>query len=179
VEPGRVVVVDGGTVSAGTVLIADAIQRRLERGTSVESIVELASRVQRSSGYVFTVATLEYLIRGGRVSRTAGLAGELLSAKPILRIADGEIAVVKRVRGRARALAELEHLLVAETSDGGAIHTAVVHAECPADMEQLEQRVRAVRPQASVDHRLVFGPVIGANSGPGSLALAWLADDGR
>jgi DegV family protein with EDD domain len=173
----RVVVVDGGTVSAGTVLLADAIQRRLERGTSANELAAFVSKQDNRPAFVFAVATLEYLIRGGRVSRAAGFAGELLSAKPILRIADGEIVPVKRVRGRARALAELERIFVDETSADGSLRVALVHADAHDDLDRLAERVRVVRPAASLDHRLIFGPVIGANTGPGSVALAWLADD--
>lgn len=175
--PERVLVLDGASVSAGTVLLADAIQRRLERGTTEEDVVALIDRLHGRSGYIFTVATLEYLIRGGRVSRAAGVAGELLSTKPILRIADGEIVVVKRVRGRTRALAELERSFVSETPDGAAIHAALVHADARSDMDRLAERVQEVRPRASLDHRLVFGPVIGANAGPGAIAIAWLVED--
>ncbi len=176
VGPERVRVLDGATVSAGTVLLADAIQRRLERGTTDEEVVALVERAGGSSGFVFTVATLEFLIRSGRVGRAVGTVGEMLSTKPILRVA-GEIAVVKRVRGRARALEELERALVSETPEDGAVRVALVHAEARADMELVAERVRAARPNASLDHRLTFGPVIGANAGPGSVALAWLVDD--
>ncbi len=174
--PERVRVLDGATVSAGTVLLADAIQRRLERGTTDEEVVALVERARGSSGFVFTVATLEYLIRSGRVGRAAGAVGELLSTKPVLRTA-GEITVVKRVRGRAKALEELERVFVSETPEDGAVHVALVHAEARSDLELLAERVRAARPRASLDHELTFGPVIGASSGPGTLALAWLVDD--
>jgi len=173
----RVHVLDGGTVSGGTVLLADAIQRRLDRGTSDDEVIAFIDRVGSSSGYVFMVATLEYLIRGGRVSRAAGVAGGLISAKPILRIADGEIVVVKRVRGRGHAVTELERMLVGETPDDGAVHIALVHADARTDLERLAERVHAVRPHASLDHRIAFGPVIGANAGPGAVALAWLVDE--
>jgi fatty acid-binding protein DegV len=68
-------------------------------------------------------------------------------------------------------------MFVAETPDEGSVHAALVHAEAPPDLELLAERVHAVRPHASLDHRLVFGPVIGANAGPGAIALAWLVDD--
>lgn len=176
-EPGRVVLVDGGTVSAGTVLLAQAIQRRLERGTTEEEVLALVTRFREEGAFVFTVATLEYLIRGGRVGRAAGLAGQLLSAKPVLRIADGEIAPVGRVRGRPRALAELERVLVRETDDEAPLRIALAHAEAPEDAEAVAERVLQARPRATVDFRLTFGPVIGANAGPGAVAVAWFADD--
>lgn len=173
----RVVVVDGGTVSAGTVLLADAIQRRLERGTSEDELTAFVGSNDNTPAFVFAVATLEYLIRGGRVSRAAGFAGELLSTKPILRIADGDIVAVKRARGRARALVELERIFVDETPADRPLRVALVHADAPADLDRLAERVRAVRPAASLDHRLTFGPVIGANAGPGAVALAWFLDE--
>jgi DegV family protein with EDD domain len=174
VGDGRAVVVDGGTVSAGTVLLAEAIQRRLQRGTTDAELgsVVAACRPQ----FVFTVATLEYLIRGGRVGRAAGRAGELMNTKPVLRIADGEIVAVKRTHGRKRALAELERIFVDETPDDAALRVGLVHADAADEVDALAERIRSARRDASVDHRLTFGPVLGANAGPGAVAVAWLVD---
>ncbi len=70
---GRVVVVDSASASAGEVVLAEAIQRRLERGTDDEEVQEVAERFRRDSGLLFTVDTLEYLVRGGRIGKAAGL----------------------------------------------------------------------------------------------------------
>ena len=85
---------------------ASALQRRLERGTTDEEIEELVETFKRDAGLVFTVDTLEFLARGGRIGRAQAWAGELLSIKPILTIEDGEIVPVKRVRGNKKAFAE-------------------------------------------------------------------------
>jgi DegV family protein with EDD domain len=173
----RVVVVDGGTVSAGTVLLADAIQRRLERGTSDLELEAAVVGPDRRPEFVFTVATLEYLIRGGRVSRAAGFAGSVMNTHPVLRITGGEIVAVKRALGRTRALAELERIFVGETPENAAVRVALVHANAADDAGRVAERVRALRPASVVDHVLTFGPVIGANAGPGAVALAWLVDE--
>src|ERR671914_2864512 len=81
---GRVTVIDSGVTSGGTVILADSIQRRLEAGTEEAEIDELVERFRRERGLLFTVDTLEYLIRGGRIGKAAGLAGQLLSVKPNL-----------------------------------------------------------------------------------------------
>ncbi|HEX2045910.1 MAG TPA: DegV family protein [Gaiellaceae bacterium] len=172
----RVVVIDSGVTSGGTVILADAVQRRLERGTSDEEIEDVVERFRGERGLLFTVETLEYLVRGGRVGKAQGLAGQLLSVKPILQFDDGEVAPLKRVRGRAKALAEFERLFLAATEDSPDLHVGVGHADAASDAEELVRRIRAGRPRCSVDIVTTLGPVIGTHGGPGTLGLFWFDD---
>ncbi len=174
----RVSVIDSGVTSGGTVILADAVQRRLERGTTEDEVLELVERFRSERGLLFTVETLEYLIRGGRIGKAQGLAGQLLSVKPILHFDEGEVAPLKRVRGRAKALAELERLFVEATEDTSDLHVGLGHAQAPGDAEELLGRIRAARPQCSVDIVTTLGPVIGTHGGPGTLGLFWFQDDG-
>ncbi len=173
----RVKVIDSASASGGIVILADAIQRRLERGTTEAEIDELVERFRRESGLLFTVETLDYLVRGGRVGRAAGLAGQLLNVKPILTIREGEVEPLKRVRGRSKALAELERLYVEGTDDGAGWHVGLAHADAKAEADELAARMRAARPHASVDFEAILGPVIGTHGGPGTLGLFWFRDD--
>jgi DegV family protein with EDD domain len=173
----RVQVIDSGVTSGGTVILADAIQRRLDRGTEEKEIDALVERFKRERGLLFTVDTLEYLIRGGRIGKAAGLAGQLLSVKPILVLDDGEVAPLKRVRGRRKAIAEMERLFVEGSQDGSGLHVGVAHADAQEDCDELAGRVRAARPHAALDLVLTLGPVIGTHGGPGTLGLFWFQDD--
>ena len=173
---GRVLVIDSGVTSGGTVILADAIQRRLEAGTDEEEIDALVERFRRDRGLLFTVDTLEYLIRGGRIGKASGLAGQLLSVKPILVFEDGEVAPFKRVRGRNKAIGELERIFVEGTADAPNLHVGVGHAEAEADAQELTRRLQAARPQASMDIVTTLGPVIGTHGGPGTLGLFWFDD---
>lgn len=172
----RVTVVDSGVTCGGTVILADAIQRRLERGTTEKELEELVERFRRTRGLLFTVETLEYLVRGGRIGKAQGLAGQLLSVKPILHFEDGEVASLKRVRGRAKALAEFERLFVEDTEDSPHLHVGVGHALAPDDANALVSSLRAARPRASFDLLVTLGPVIGTHGGPGTLGLFWFED---
>jgi DegV family protein with EDD domain len=174
---GRARVIDSGVTSGGTVILADSIQRRLERGADDDEIDALVERFRRERGLLFTVDTLEYLIRGGRIGKAAGFAGQLLSVKPILIFDDGEVGPLKRVRGRAKAVAELESIFEAESEDGPGLHIGVGHAEAAADCDELRQRIQAARPLASLDGVFELGPVIGTHGGPGTLGLFWFQDD--
>jgi DegV family protein with EDD domain len=171
-------VIDSRVTSGGTVILADAIQRRLDRGTDDAEIDALVERFHQERGLLFTVDTLEYLVRGGRVGKAAGLAGQLLSVKPILALEDGEVAPLKRVRGRAKALGELEQIFRDSTDgqDDLSLHVGAGHAEAAEDCEELIRRVRAARPEASLDIVTTLGPVIGTHGGPGTLGLFWYYD---
>ena len=169
----RVTVIDSESVSGGVVILADAIQRRLDRGTTLEEAEEVVARFQRESTILFTVDTLDYLVRGGRVGKAAGLAGQLLSVKPILAIDEGEVEPLKRVRGRQKALGELLRLFEEGTEDGPALHVGVAHADAEAELETLVGRIRELRPQASLDFQAQLGPVIGTHGGPGTIGLFW------
>jgi fatty acid kinase fatty acid binding subunit len=175
---GRVRAIDTETASASIAMLAIAIQRRLERGTSDEEIDALVERYRRERGLLFTVDTLEFLQRGGRIGKAAAFAGTLLQVKPILSIQDGEVEPVKRVRGERKAFAELALALETETEDEPGYRLGVAHAAAPERAAELEALVRQQRPRAELELVVTLGAVIGSHAGPGTLALFWFRDDG-
>ena len=170
--------IDTETASASIAMLALAIQRRLDRGTTDEEVEALVERYRQERGLLFTVDTLEFLARGGRIGKAAAFAGTLLHVKPILSIEDGEVVPVKRVRGERKAFAELAAALETETRDEPAFHLAVAHAAAPERAAELEALVCERRPNAELELVVALGAVIGAHAGPGTLALFWFRDDG-
>jgi DegV family protein with EDD domain len=173
---GRVRPIDTETASASIAMLALAIQRRLERGTTDEEIDALVTRYLRERGLLFTVDTLEFLQRGGRIGKAAAFAGALLQVKPILSISGGEVEAIKRVRGERKAFAELAAALETETKDEPAYRLAVAHAAAPERAAELEDLVREQRPHAQLELVVTLGAVIGAHAGPGTVALFWFRD---
>jgi fatty acid kinase fatty acid binding subunit len=174
---GRVRAIDTETASASIAMLALAIQRRLERGTTDEQVDALAERYLRERGLLFTVDTLEFLQRGGRIGKAAAFAGTLLQVKPILSIRAGEVEPIKRVRGERKAFAELTAALETETRDEPAYRLGVAHAAAPERAAELEALVRERRPRAELELVVTLGAVIGAHAGPGTLALFWFRDE--
>jgi DegV family protein with EDD domain len=174
---GRVKAVDTETASASIAMLALAIQRRLDRGTSDGEVDALIERYRRERGLLFTVDTLEFLARGGRIGKAAALAGTLLHVKPILSIRDGEVVPMKRVRGETNAFAELAAALETETRDEPSFRLGVAHAAAPERAAELETLVRERRPHAELELVVTLGAVIGAHAGPGTLAFFWFRDD--
>ena len=112
----KVRVVDSEAASAAVAMLGLAIQRRLDRGTTDEEIDELIRRYKREAGLIFTVDTLEYLRRGGRIGRASAWAGQLLHVKPILTI-EREVVPLKRVRGNQKAMQEFVNAFTSTTKD--------------------------------------------------------------
>ena len=172
----RVRVVDTETASAAVALLGLSIQRRLERGTTDEEIEALIARHRTGAGLIFTLDTLDYLARGGRIGRAAAWAGQLLKVKPILTIRGGEVVPLKRVRGNSRAFQEFVDAFEAGSEDGPGLRTAIAHADAPARAEALKELVRRTRPQAQLELVTSLGPVVGTHAGPGTVGLFWFED---
>jgi DegV family protein with EDD domain len=173
---GRVRVLDSRTASSAIALLALAIQRRLERGTTDEEVDALVERYARDSGLLFTVDTLEYLAKGGRIGKAAAFAGNLLNVKPILAIRDGEVHPVKRVRGNQKAFQEFRSAFEQATTDSPSLRVGIAHAAAPERLEALLELVRAVRPHAQVEQATTLGPVVGTHAGPGTVGFFWFDD---
>jgi DegV family protein with EDD domain len=172
----RVRTIDSQSASVAIAMLALAIQRRLERGTTDEEVDDLVARFLREHGLLFTVDTLEYLARGGRIGKAKAVAGQLLNVKPILSIRDGEVLPVKRVRGNRKAVQEFVDALQTQTRDEPGLRVGIAHADAPERLVQLEKMVRDIRPQAEIEMRTSLGAVIGAHAGPGTVGFFWFAD---
>ena len=172
----RVSAIDSQSASAAIAMLGLAIQRRLERGTSDEEVDALVERYRDETGLLFTVDTLEYLARGGRIGRARAWAGELLNIKPILSIRDGEVLPVKRVRGNRKAFLEFASAFEAATSDVPTLRAGIAHAEAPERAEALVELVGRSRPQAEIELVTTLGPVVGAHAGPGTVGFFWFDD---
>jgi DegV family protein with EDD domain len=172
----KVRAIDTESASVGESMLALAIQRRLERGTTDEEIDALVDRYRGQHGLLFTVDTLEFLARGGRIGRAKAFAGQLMNVKPILAIRDGEVIPVKRVRGNQKAFQEFVQALDTQTRDEPGLRIGIAHAEAPERMAELEKMVRDRRPQASIEVETALGAVIGAHAGPGTVGFFWFND---
>ena len=173
----RVRIVDSGTASAAIAMLGLAIQRRLEAGTTDEEIDALVERYRAEAHLLFTVDTLEYLARGGRIGRARAMAGQLLNIKPILTIEDGEVIPVKRVRGSHKAFLEFAREFEESAGpDGPELKVGIAQAEAPDRERALRELVRRTRPGADVELVTTLGPVVGTHAGPGTVGFFWFRD---
>jgi len=168
-------VLETGSASLGTLLLAEALQRMLVRGLPENELVTWFQAVGERLHVVFSVDTLEYLQRGGRIGRAQAMVGGMLGLRPILTLRDGEVEPLRKVRGARRARAEFERFLV-EHAGTGSVHVAVAHADAPEAAERLVEMARRALPHAVIDHVGELGAVVGTHGGPGTLGLAVLTE---
>lgn len=172
----KVRVVDTETASLGIAMLSHAIQRRLARGTTDEEIDALVERFRAKPGVLFTVETLEYLQRGGRIGRAAALAGSLLHVRPIMSVAEGVVVPVGRVRGRQKVLDEFGRRFEAHTTEGTGLHVAIAHADAEEWVGTLSELVWRLRPNADIEFSAGLGAVVGTHAGPGAVGFFWFQD---
>jgi DegV family protein with EDD domain len=173
----RVRVVDSRTASLAIAMLSHAIQRRLARGTTDEEIDALVARFHAHCDVLFTVETLEYLQRGGRIGKAQAIAGSLLNLRPVLSVDDGEVVAAARVRGRQKALAEFERRFVEATTDGAGLRVAIAHADAEEWVGTLSELVWRARPKAEIEFTSTLGAVVGTHAGPGAVGFFWFQDE--
>jgi DegV family protein with EDD domain len=172
----KVRAIDTGSASAAIAMLGFAIQRRLERGTDDAEIDGLVARYKAEAGLLFTVDTLEFLQKGGRIGRAAAFAGNLLHVKPILTIADGEVLPLKRVRGNQKAVQEFARAFEGAATDSPSLRVGIAAADAPDRIETLRALVAATRPHAQIEIATTLGPVVGTHAGPGTVGFFWFDD---
>ncbi len=173
----RVRVVDSMTASLAIAMLAHAIQRRLARGTTDEEIDALVERFRTHCDVLFTVETLEYLQRGGRIGKAQAIAGGLLNLRPILSVEEGVVVAVARVRGKQKALAELERRFSEATTEAPGLRVAIAHADAEEWVGTLSELVWRVRPNAEIEFTSTLGAVVGTHAGPGAVGFFWFQDE--
>lgn len=142
-------------------------------GANVRACADAASERSRSTDVFFYVDTLEYLHRGGRMSAATSLMGNALLVKPLLRVKDGQIALLEKVRTAGKALARLEEIVVSSASGapGTVVDLSVQHLAAHERAEQLAERLHDSVPRRRHLYTGEVGGVVGAHVGPGMLAV--------
>lgn len=166
-------VIDSKCASLGYGLVILRVAKLAQEGASVEDIIEQATYHAKNMEHIFTVDDLEYLQRGGRVSKAAAFVGTLLKIKPILHVEDGKLIPLEKIRGSKRVLSRMVALMEERGVDFENQTVGISHGD---DLEKAEELAAIIKekwnPKAiAIEY---VGSVIGAHSGPGTLALFFL-----
>ena len=175
--PGMVWVVDTKTVAIGEAILAELAIKLRDEGLSAP---EIAARLEQERDRVHVIAlldTLEYLKKGGRISKTAAIAGGILSIKPVLAIRDGEIVIL----GKARGSKQGNNLLVSEIEKAGGVDfdKPVMLGYTGLSDALLEKYVLDSGAlwdgHGDCIRSTIIGSVIGTHAGPGAIAVAFFS----
>ena len=171
----EIAVFDSRSGSLGIGIMVLQLWEEIVAGASWETLVrERAPHLVANTFPFFSVDTLEYLRRGGRIGRITALAGTMLSIKPVLHVDDtGHLVPVSKTRGRKASLLALVDRMAESAIDPAGQTIFISHGDCEADAEFVADEVRR-RFGVQDIHINYVGPVIGNHSGPGTLALFFL-----
>lgn len=176
--PDRTVLsVDTLAASGGQGLLVWYAARMAENGASIEEVHDWLEDNKLHLAHWFTVDDLMFLWRGGRVSKTSAWAGAVLNIKPVMHVDDeGHLIPLEKVRGRKKSLnALVNHMEKSAIRPIEDQMVFITHGDCIEDAEYVADEVKKRFGVKDVVINYV-DPVIGAHSGPGTMALFFLAD---
>lgn len=172
----KLVAVDTLAASGGEGLLVYHAAQLARAGKSLEKVAQWVEDNKLHLAHWFTVDDLMFLFRGGRVSRTSAWAGTMLNIKPVMHVDDeGHLIPLEKVRGRKKSLKALVKHMAASVNRPIQEPIFITHGDCIEDAEYLAGLVRDELGVSDIRINYV-DPVIGAHSGPGTMALFFLAD---
>ena len=173
----KIYAVDSLAACMGEGLLVYLAIKEKQKGKTIEEVREWTEKNKLNLSHWFTVDDLMYLFRGGRVSKTSAYAANMLNVKPVLHVDDeGHLIPMEKTMGRNKSIKKLvEHMAETGIKPLEDQTVFICHGDCPKDAEKLANQVK----ERFGTQDIVIGytsPVIGAHSGPGTLALFFLGE---
>ena len=163
-----IAVVDSLSASMGIGVQVIRAAEMARDGADVDTIVAAVEDIRSRTKVLFTVDTLEFLKKGGRIGAAQALLGSVLSIKPVMQTVDGQVAPAGKVRTRSKAL----QFIIDAAGKASIEQICVLHTMA----NDLDEFIKMVEPIAPTGALLVaqVGPVVGVHTGPGVAGLAWI-----
>ena len=173
----KIYTVDTLCASLGQGLLVYLAVQEQRKGRSIEEVRDWAESTKLHLCHQFTVDDLHFLKRGGRISATTAVVGSMLQIKPVLHVDnEGRLINIGKARGRQASLKALVDKMEKTVTEEGRKTVFISHGDCRKDAVTVADMVR--ERFGTQDIRINFvGPVIGAHSGPGTLALFYLGTE--
>lgn len=177
--PLPVTVFDSRHASVGLAMMVKTAARLRDEGADVERIKRVLEAQRASTNVTFTVGTLDYLQKGGRIGRAGALVGSLLNIKPLLTLEDGVVVPAGRARGLRAAMRKMIQQVrdLRDAHPGGELVLSFLHIGAEDEVEQL----RAALHEAGITYRdagaYEVGAVIAVHVGPGTFAWYGYVED--
>lgn len=173
----KIYVVDTLCASLGQGLLVYLCWQQQRAGKSIEEVRDYAEATKLHLCHWFTVDDLMFLKRGGRVSAATAIVGSMLSIKPVMHVDnDGHLIKVDIARGRKASIRALAAEMEKRGTDLAGQHIFISHGDCEDDANYLAKLIREKFAVKDITINYV-GPVIGAHSGPDTLALFFLGTE--
>lgn len=176
--PGRkVYTVDSLCASLGQGLFVYLLAKKKQEGLTIDELRDYAEGLKLHIAHWFTVEDLMFLRRGGRISAAAAVFGSILSIKPVMHVDnEGRLIPVSKVRGRKASLRAIADRVAQTKLDRPDQTLFISHGDCEEDARLVAEMIRE-RTGLEVEVLNFVGPVIGSHSGPGTIAVFFIASE--
>ncbi|HFJ9426140.1 MULTISPECIES: DegV family protein [Bacillus cereus group] len=166
-------IIDTKCASLGQGLVVLEAAKMAKDGASKEDILNRVAFLMNHMEHIFTVADLQYLVRGGRLSKVAGFIGGLLNIKPILNVEEGKLVPLEKVRGKKKVLSRIVDIMEERGKDLKDQTIGITHGD---DLETAEALKLLITERFGCEVFIVntIGAAIGAHTGPGVITLFFL-----
>lgn len=156
------------TLAQGNIVLKAA--KMIESGNTFEEIIEALPKMRERINVYFTLSTLEYLKRGGRIGKVAGTIGELLNLKPIIHVGDdGIYNTFAKVRGRKQSISKIKSI-INEYLEKGKCNVWILHGDGLDDGQSLYNDIKNL-PNINETQFGIIGPALGVHTGPGLIGI--------
>ncbi|TNO98093.1 DegV family protein [Bacillus sp. CD3-1a] len=166
-------IIDTKCASLGQGLVVLEAAKMAKDGASKEDILKRVDFLMNHMEHIFTVADLQYLVRGGRLSKVAGFIGGLLNIKPILNVEEGKLVPLEKVRGKKKVLGRIVDIMEERGKELKGQTIGITHGD---DLETAEALKVLITERFGCEVFIVntIGAAIGAHTGPGVITLFFL-----
>ena len=170
----KIEIIDSLTTSMGGGWPIIMAAKAAQAGKSLAECKQIAEQALEKSGILFTVDTLEFLHKGGRIGGATRFLGTALQFKPVLELIEGRIEPIERVRTRVKALNRIMELAADRIGDKSPIYIGILHANDLETAKKLQKMTNdAFNPAESIITDV--SPGVGVHVGPGTVGIAYLA----
>lgn len=167
----KIVTIDSKGASMGLGLLLYYAYLGKKDGKSINQLTAYIESIKMKITHLFTVDDLGTLMRGGRLSATSHILGTLLKVKPILHVSqEGKLVPIHKVRGRKHSLARMIELTQEYIDSSFEQVIFISHGDCIEEAQYVGEELKKVLKVKEIVYSYV-GPVIGAHSGPGTIAI--------
>jgi len=170
----KVTVFDSRTLSYPQAKMALDASKMIQDGKSLEEVLKRLEYIRDNSMIWFTVETLRYLVKNGRLSGASGFVGGLLKIKPLLEVTvEGRVESIEKIRTSSKATARIIEKFLEET-EGLDVEPFLVNTNNQERIDFVIDALKAARPEYKEINVYPLTPVVGAHAGPGTVGIGYI-----
>lgn len=173
-EDVKITVFDSKSVSFPEAKMGLKAAEMFSQGASTEEVVKELEFIRDNSMIWFSVETLKYLVKNGRLSGAAGFVGSLMKVKPMLEVTkEGKVESIEKIRTTSKAVERVIEKFLEEI-EGKDVEVFTINTNRNERIAYISQRIRQARPEITKINDYPLTPVVGAHAGPGTVGIGYI-----